>query len=849
MKKTVKLILLLFILSVFNACSEQSDVYSKAIEKIPGEIYTRNIDGADISEDGDECTYSIALNRPPDDEVEVVLTPDSNITINGSNDPYTISFLISTEQFVTIGAVDDDIIEGRHEGTVSIKVSSLDRNIDGYSLDDILININDNDPVSVDVPSITVTLGITTFLENGGTGSFSVVLDTQPDGNVSIDISSSDTSEAVVNPPTITFSPADWNTVRIVNLTAVDDVVTDGDQTFDIVLTIDPGSTTDTTGYASLDPDDVSVTVLDYEIIFVDADAGGNDDGTSWADAYTRLQDAMAVAFPTNNIWVAEGAYYPDEGAGQTDNDRSSTFLIPSGVRVYGGFTGSETLLTERNWAANTTVLSGDLMQDDMAVGNDDNAYHVVYFSNVNNQTILDGFTITAGKGDSTGGGGIYNNGSGNGNSSNPQIANCIISGNFTADGINTGTAGDPGAPGAGMYNNGRNYGQANPTLINCTFSGNITGNGQTGVTAGGSGGPGSGMYNNGSDNGQSNPILLYCTFMANITGNGGDGGTNGGYGGPGSGMYNYAYSSGECSPILINCAFAGNSTGTGGNGGTLNGATGYGGGIYNTSSTSSICDPVLINCIFSGNSASSGGGMFNRSNNATSSSCPVFYNCAIIGNSAVTSGGGICNSSSMQAINSPIFINCIISGNAADNGGGICNSSFMEGICNPVLINCTISGNNAVFSGSGMYNSSRDTNSSSSPVIRNCIVWGNSAVQISNIISSGGIANPAYSFCDIEGSGGSVAWNVSYGTDNGNNIDFNPIFVNMPDFTTAPTSAGDLRLNGVSPCFDLGDNSALPTDAFDLDGDGNTGERLPFDLDGNDRVVNLIVDMGAYEN
>ena len=57
-----------------------------------------------------------------------------------------------------------------------------------------------------------------------------------------------------------------------------------------------------------------------------------------------------------------------------------------------------------------------------------------------------------------------------------------------------------------------------------------------------------------------------------------------------------------------------------------------------------------------------------------------------------------------------------------------------------------------------------------------------------------------------------------------------------------------DLRLGPNSPCIDSGDNSTLPSDLADLDGDGDTDELIPLDLAGAPRVVNDAVDMGAYE-
>ena len=122
-------------------------------------------------------------------------------------------------------------------------------------------------------------------------------------------------------------------------------------------------------------------------VIYVDTDATGSDSGTSWADAYIFLQDALAYASSGDQIWVAVGTYYPDEGASQTNGDRASTFNIPSNSKVYGGFDGTdgagggtlETLLSQRDWENNVVVLSGDLNQDDdTGGGNSENAYHVV---------------------------------------------------------------------------------------------------------------------------------------------------------------------------------------------------------------------------------------------------------------------------------------------------------------------------------------------------------------------------------------------------------------------------------------------------------------------------------------
>src|SRR5688572_794153 len=219
-------------------------------------------------------------------------------------------------------------------------------------------------------------------------------------------------------------------------------------------------------------------------IFYVNPLAAGPNNGTSWANAFTTLSAALQAAATGDEIWVAAGVYKPtvqvDVNSGGPD-PRKATFQIPNGVHIYGGFSGAEISRDERNWQTNLTVLSGDLDNNDVnldgnfiaetpadAVGN--NAYHVVFTSNVGIDTRLDGFVITAGRAAFAGdildpnqdGGAWYNRLSGVTNASSPTMANTIFQGNYAA------------SEGGAIFNtNAPTGGAVLSTIENCKFISN----------------------------------------------------------------------------------------------------------------------------------------------------------------------------------------------------------------------------------------------------------------------------------------------------------------------------------------------------------------------------------------
>jgi hypothetical protein len=154
------------------------------------------------------------------------------------------------------------------------------------------------------------------------------------------------------------------------------------------VLGISGGMKTLTAALAAL----VLIGTAHAKVVYVDDNASAGGDGTSWATAHKHLQDALAGVASGDEIWVAEGTYKPDQGAGKTAGDRTATFSLVSRVGMYGGFRGTETTRTLLG-DGNQTILSGEINAEKELW-----SLHVVTLSGWDpGSIVIDGFRITKG--------------------------------------------------------------------------------------------------------------------------------------------------------------------------------------------------------------------------------------------------------------------------------------------------------------------------------------------------------------------------------------------------------------------------------------------------------------------
>jgi len=351
----------------------------------------------------------------------------------------------------------------------------------------------------------------------------------------------------------------------------------------------------------------VLFSVWSQNIYYVAGDIASSGDGSSWEQAFKTIQEGIDAAYnslsdpssETAQVWVKQGTYYIYV------NSENNSVSMKEGVQIFGGFSGYENLLSERNATDNLTIIDGH-----QSSGSDNRVKHVVSAYGIEVSTdvwqdwtngLIDGFTITGGKinitappkngakatdpqsildsGDEMSGAGVLFF------KSAPSISNCIVTDNEAGKG-------------GGIYIMSATSHPQNDVPVahvsNCTFSNN------TAIMRGG------GM----SVDLMSEPIIENSKFLSNTCEAKGGG----------------VYIDWICPQVVfINCLFAEN---TASRAGAM--------GIDGSSS------PILINCTITNNSTTDiGAGLYTGSYNpdGTDSNEPILVNCIVAGNT--TQWGG----------------------------------------------------------------------------------------------------------------------------------------------------------------------------------------------------------------
>jgi hypothetical protein len=578
-------------------------------------------------------------------------------------------------------------------------------------------------------------------------------------------------------------------------------------------------------------------------VYYVKTSATGASDCSSWANA-CMLQTALGSAGVGDEIWVAAGTYQPTTGS-----DPNATFALPNDVGVYGGFAGSESARSQRNWTTHVTTLSGNL-------SGGAHSLHVVTANGTALATTLDGFTVTGGQGGGGGGGVLILD------HSSLTIANCRITDNSANLGGGVYQEGEgqvvlinslvernhAGSQGGGLFIT--DYVALTNTLVltntaNADGGGLMDWEGFTRLTGGkfagnSAGGNGGGVNVNGGI------VVSGTQFISNTAGE------------SGGGLLQWI--AGGYSIIITNARFERNTASIRGGGASVsstltisnstfvtntvnsgNANFTYGGGVYAGGTSRIYASTFVSNSAISVNSFSYGGGLYARA-------AAMIQDSTFDSNQASTHGGGVYGNYVAINVSRSVFkSNRALWGGAINAFAAITitRSSFLDNRANLYgggitgyrldVANVLLAGNQAGLGGAALGLSNGNSalrhvtiahpSLGSGPAI---LMTGGTATVTDTIIAgyTVGISQTSgtlsadydllFTTTPTQTSGGTMNWGT-------HNLNANPLFVNP--------AAGDYHLTAHSPAINAGTNVGVAAD-----------------LDGIARPQGAGFDIGAYE-
>jgi parallel beta-helix repeat protein len=400
---------------------------------------------------------------------------------------------------------------------LSIHVSTLTLVPGAYTTD-----VEVSDPNAANDPAVlTVVVNLSPFVAKPafGLGATSVALEAYVNGPTvdhALDLTNSGDAGTTLDwsvasdSPWLVANPASGTT------TTETDTVTVTVDASGLASDTHTGALTFSDANATNNPFVVQVQIRAFRTWFVDIDAPAGGNGQSWATAFRHPQEAVDLALDGDEIWVAEGLYTRQE---VTD---TAVLAVPSAVKIFGGFSGTESRRDERDVLSHEVVLDGEYLCTRVvsAWGN----------------ALLDGFTVMRAAGTGNGGG-VYIG------SASVTVRHCILKWNSAAFGgglavVNLGPSdrcyvedcvfieNSASVYGGGLASRFGEQGRPWPEIVDCTFINNTAPHGGGMAAA--------------SD---SSPPVKNCLFVGNSATD-----TGGGF---------YSYDGAE--PILTNCTFVGN--------------------------------------------------------------------------------------------------------------------------------------------------------------------------------------------------------------------------------------------------------------------------------------------------
>ena len=297
------------------------------------------------TEAGGQASFTVVLNSQP--TANVTVNYHSSDTTEGTVSPASVTFTPlnwSSPQTVLVTGQDDAVADGNRPYSIVFDATvSTDTAYAAITPANIALSNTDNDTAS-----INVTVTDSTSSEAGGQASFTVVLNSEPTANVTVNYHSSDTTEGTVSPASVTFTPLNWSSPQTVMVTGQDDLVADGNRPYNIVF--DATGSSDA-AYAAITPANIALSNTDNDTASINVTAT---DSTSSEAGGQASFDIVLNSEPTANVTVN---YHSSDTTEGTVSPASVTF-------------------TPLNWSSPQTVLVTG--QDD-AVADGNSPYDIVF--------------------------------------------------------------------------------------------------------------------------------------------------------------------------------------------------------------------------------------------------------------------------------------------------------------------------------------------------------------------------------------------------------------------------------------------------------------------------------------
>ncbi len=568
--------------------------------------------------------------------------------------------------------------------------------------------------------------------------------------------------------------------------------------------------------------------------------------GASWADASGDLRATLARARAGDEVWVGPGTFAPTTCGPCTRADKLVSFVLPKGVRLRGGFRGTESDTSQRVPTAAATVLSGRISR---AGAGDVDAFTILTVTDPTAGTLLERLNFLGGTAVEDGHG-----------LSDPIVSGAQVDVMFSA-GVSGGELSVVGCAFAGgrslgyggaVYVNADDGGRSRVVFRECRFDDNAseTGGGAVYVsaqrgghdlsafegcdfrqnTAGAEGG--GALILSGAEGGRVTARVIDCEFVANRspTGNGGAVRVVAIRGAAGAafaktrfegnaaifgGAFDFdARFGGVGSPDFREVAFVGNRGDAGG------------GGFYSDTNGGGSSDPSFERCVFRANRCEGSGGAL-YFNAFEGRSLPRLTDCRIEENTVGLYGGGIYNFGRGGVLR-PTLINTVIARNRASSAGGIYALGSERGDASATIINCAFVNNRAAVGGA-LYSNANDQEGRSAPTVINTIFQGNQAPTghtLRNVYGRPTLAYCSFDRPDCEALRSGVGAQQTCGP--GNLFGVPDVFVD--------TATGDYRLRADARVVDAGSADTL------------LARGTYYDLDSNARFRGATVDMGPIE-